>query len=91
MVVGVGFKPTNLIKGTVLQTVAFSHSAIPPCNKGVRNVNMPTMVSHRPLSGGVPITSSHSASLTPVRSYSFTTTLSVVEVLKNFSANRLGR
>ena len=30
LVVGVGFKPTNLIKGTVLQTVAFSHSAIPP-------------------------------------------------------------
>ena len=30
LVGGVGFKPTNLIKGTVLQTVAFSHSAIPP-------------------------------------------------------------
>ena len=47
MVVGVGFKPTNLIKGTVLQTVAFSHSAIPPRKGCYSEVNGFIPTSHR--------------------------------------------
>ena len=29
---GVGFEPTEVLPSTVVKTIAFSHSAIPPCH-----------------------------------------------------------